>query len=167
MASRAQGPPGGGLGALPAESPEPRQGGSSPNPVCFSPALAVPGGQPRSAGEAGAGAAGHTPGPNFLPRGSGASGSRPFAGLVSVARRARPEARGRIHSRERSLLGVHPHSTRAARGPHPARERTGERRLGPHPSQSGPGTQSLTWGGGFPRESGTLAPPAGWGETPR
>lgn len=87
-----------------------------------------PGGQRSPAGEAGAGAAGHTPGPNFLPRRLwGQWRSSLWEGCLRGAPGA---ARG---PRSHPLPGAEPPrhlcSTRADRGPHPVGERTRERRL--------------------------------------
>lgn len=125
------GPSRGRAGGAPGRGSERRPGGSSRNRLGFSPASAVPGGQHTWPGRLERGRQGIPLAQTFCPGGSGASGARPFGRVVPVARRVRLEARGRIHSRARSLVRVHPRSTGTARGPRPVRERTRERRLEP------------------------------------
>lgn len=150
VTSSAQGPAGGGLGALPAESPAPAERLLSSLGRPQAPAL--PGWGSWS------GRTGHNPGPNFPPpRLRGAVTLIPSGGLSLCGCGWRPEVT--FSPCVESPPGASPHALAA--GSLTLSRRGGESctwSLGPSPTQSGSRIQSLMWGGGCCWESGTPAP---------
>lgn len=170
-----QGPTGGGLGALRAESPSALGRFEREQRL---PLLSL--GCPQGLEQRGrAGEAGHAPGPNFLPRwpravgGSPqASGARTLGKVVSCGVSGWREAGGHFDAAGLSLPSpnAEPPLARSpavlVRGPRRGAQRGGALGTCRVPKRPWDPWSHVGWGGMFPESTGGGGGPARWGETP-